>query len=324
MLKLQMAKLADKGKNIQNQARRLPNCALVPSGRTKRRWHGLNRNDAMKEDRHAPPVASLSASPPASITRTDLHPLRHWRWAGLLALIVLGCAVTLALQHVQILQVSQAVKTLLPVAQEESNPAETGGPTQDKQTAPATLTEAEEMNQLRDKIDRIRAEIAQLNEVRSQNEQLRTQLATPPVNTNLAADQTAMQAPKERALVVACLNNMKQMALAVRIWAEDNNNIGPPDIVSMSNELNTPKVLVCPADGRQPAADWTSYTAANCSYDFLAPSANMLEGNRVMFRCPIHGNYVFCDGSVQRLSPEGAASALVQHDGKLYRDMKDP
>jgi hypothetical protein len=40
--------------------------------------------------------------------------------------------------------------------------------------------------------------------------------------------------------------------LAVRVWAIDNN-IFPPDIVCMSNELNTPKILVCPPTGRQVA-----------------------------------------------------------------------
>ena len=122
----------------------------------------------------------------------------------------------------------------------------------------------------------------------------------------------------------ACANNLKQMTLAVRLWADDHHGVFPPDIVSMSNMLYRPNVLVCPADGRRIAVDWASFGPANCSYDYLAPSANDLEPTRVLFRCPIHGNYALCDGSVQSVSAEAASSGLVQRDGKLYLEFKNP
>jgi hypothetical protein len=86
----------------------------------------------------------------------------------------------------------------------------------------------------------------------------------------------------------------------------------------MTNELSTPKILVCPGDhGREPAKDWASYTSANCSYEYLTPSAPFTEPDRMMFHCPIHGNWGLCDGSVQTIAKDHPE--LIEHrDGKLY------
>jgi hypothetical protein len=45
----------------------------------------------------------------------------------------------------------------------------------------------------------------------------------------------------------------------------------PPSVLSMSNELSSTKILVCPADtGRQAALDWSTFTMAACSYEHCA------------------------------------------------------
>ena len=83
---------------------------------------------------------------------------------------------------------------------------------------------------------------------------------------------------------------------------------------------NAFKVLVCPADESRPVAkDADSLTAANCSYEFLAPGPGKFETDpqRVMFRCPIHGSVGLCDGSVQMIDAN-QRDRLVQRDGKLY------
>jgi hypothetical protein len=118
---------------------------------------------------------------------------------------------------------------------------------------------------------------------------------------------------------------MKQLCLADRVWAIDNGDVSPPDVLSMTNEMNTPKILVCPSDtGRQVAKDWASYTSANCSYEYLAPSAGDTEPQRVAFRCPIHGHVGCCDGSVQMGIAKKQPERLVQRDGKLYLDDQTP
>jgi hypothetical protein len=88
----------------------------------------------------------------------------------------------------------------------------------------------------------------------------------------------------------------------------------------MSNEVSTPKILVCPADdGRQAAVDWASFTPANCSYEYLAPSsAAEKEPNRVLFRCSLHGNICLGDGSVQMGAAKRNPEWLITRGGQLY------
>ena len=167
---------------------------------------------------------------------------------------------------------------------------------------------------------RLRNEVSQLRkqagdaaaQLAKESAQLRSQLAA--ANQNLAqkekdaealkaaAAQTAeTQQNKERAQFIACMNNMKQIGLAARIWANDHGNIFPPDLLAMRNELVTPKVLVCPAapPAAQPAADWTQFSAAMISYQFMNPNGSPADPTKVLTMCPIHGHVGLSDGSVQ-------------------------
>ena len=110
------------------------------------------------------------------------------------------------------------------------------------------------------------------------------------------------------------------MGLAVRVFALDNAEVFPKDVLEMSNELSTAKILVCPADtNRQVATAWSEFTPANTSYEFLAPGAKDTEPNRVLFRCRIHrGTVGLCDGSVQQLIEARQSRDLVTRTGKLY------
>ena len=87
---------------------------------------------------------------------------------------------------------------------------------------------------------------------------------------------------------IACVNNLKQLGLAYRVWAGDNNDLYPMgisitnggsmelvrtgDVVQtylvMSNELSTPKILYCPEDRiRTPAITFSSWIGnRNLSY----------------------------------------------------------
>jgi len=55
------------------------------------------------------------------------------------------------------------------------------------------------------------------------------------------ADSAALAKAKEKAQSISCVNNLKQMGLAARLYATDHNDAYPPDILSMKNELITPK-----------------------------------------------------------------------------------
>src|SRR5580693_2288395 len=87
----------------------------------------------------------------------------------------------------------------------------------------------------------------------------------------------ALAAAKRKAQRISCVNNLKQVGLAFRVWAGDNsdrypmavstNSGGAEELVFsaatttgpgefsltnvfnvMSNELSTPKILYCPSD----------------------------------------------------------------------------
>ena len=85
-----------------------------------------------------------------------------------------------------------------------------------------------------------------------------------------------------------CMNNLKQIGLSYRIWAGDNGGKYPfemsvtnggtrelnfgrnawLDFLVMSNELSTPKVLVCPQDSKHlpPATSFSSELVGHISY----------------------------------------------------------
>ncbi len=181
---------------------------------------------------------------------------------------------------------------------------------------------AAELEQLRATAAGLKAEIAELQNLKAENEQLRSQAAAA---AGLTPEETqAITAARGKAQRIVCVNNLKQLGLAARIWATDHGDVLPPDLLSMSEEMTTPKILVCPADeGRQPAPDWASFSAANTSYQYLAASGSETEPQRVAFVCPIHHNVGLCDGSVQQLTPERFA-AMVQREGKLYLENPAP
>lgn len=133
----------------------------------------------------------------------------------------------------------------------------------------------------------------------------------------------ALAKAKAKAQKIACTNNLKQVGLSFRIWANDNGDVFPMSVSTnqggaselrrtvntvadttfynflvMSNELSTPKVLVCPSDaGRTIATNWfhianSPYTGANSAnkkvsytvgYDALDTFPQMvLSGDRNM------------------------------------------
>jgi prepilin-type N-terminal cleavage/methylation domain-containing protein len=102
---------------------------------------------------------------------------------------------------------------------------------------------------------------------------------------------------------IKCVNNLKNVSLAFRIFATDNNDQFPFELSStnggtrelhangdpfaafqvLSNELSTPKIAICPRDTRHEATNWTKFSNQNVSY-FLNTNAAESNPNRLPCR----------------------------------------
>ena len=151
----------------------------------------------------------------------------------------------------------------------------------------------------------------------------------------IAVDHAGAQ---KRAASIVCINNLKQINLAFKQWALDHGDMFPFQISTnggktlvgnyvkggtlefcsrgsdgfdgsapiifqvMSNELETTKILVCPADAKKTAApDFKHVSAQNVSYQ-VRTDEKVVDTNpdEIICRCPIHGHVALMDGSVKR------------------------
>ena len=140
---------------------------------------------------------------------------------------------------------------------------------------------------------------------------------------------------------LGCPNNLKQIGLAFRTWAIDNDGQFPFNVSTnaggsmefcargsvdfdsnaarhfevMSNELATPLLLVCPKDlSRKPATGFASLQASNVTYRVHSgTNINETTPAGVLALCPVDGNTLHCDGSVTvvKADREPAWRALV-------------
>jgi len=245
------------------------------------------------------------------------------RWWPVVApwLVSLACAAVFTLQQRVLRDLRHSIETLstrppaLPA--HDLSPAPLG-----TQSSESSAGEQAEIERLRKLALGLGSELVQLEQWRADNEKLRQRLATPDISGLSAEEAEAVGEAREKALSVACINNLKQIGLSVRTWALDENDAQPPNLLCMSNELSTPKVLVCPAEtSRQIAPNWSGFSPANCSYEYLVTSGTNLpetEPTRVQSRCPVHGHIGMCDGSVQANTAKNHPDWFVKRSGKLY------
>jgi prepilin-type N-terminal cleavage/methylation domain-containing protein len=102
----------------------------------------------------------------------------------------------------------------------------------------------------------------------------------------------AVSKGKSQANATACINNLKQLGLGLRLWSDDNNSKYPwqvslaeggsqntPEWVShfrvCSNELVNPKILVCPMEKEKKVADsWSVLTGLDHVSYFVGLTAD--------------------------------------------------
>ncbi len=95
----------------------------------------------------------------------------------------------------------------------------------------------------------------------------------------------ALAKAKSKAQRIKCVNNLKNVGLAFRTYATDNQDSFPMNVNtnsggtqewmgstyakylfltyrSLSNELSTPKIIICPTDNKTEATNWDSHLTA--------------------------------------------------------------
>ena len=102
---------------------------------------------------------------------------------------------------------------------------------------------------------------------------------------------------------IDCMNRLRQIGLAYHVWESDNRDTYPMGIsvtnggsmemlargnvvqtyLVMSNEMSTPKILVCPADSsRTAAASFSGLANSNVSYFIGVDVTNDTNPNRIL------------------------------------------
>lgn len=173
---------------------------------------------------------------------------------------------------------------------------------------------------------------------------------------------------RQKKLRMGCVDNLKKVGLAFRMWSDDGGDkfptaystnwggtleyIATGDVFRhfqrLSNELPTTKILVCPADTRQPAPSFASLSNSNISY-FVGVDADdtmpqmILSGDRniatngvpatpglvliksndvVSWTEELHrdfGNVGVADGSVQAITSAGLQQIMRNTGTNLNR-----
>ena len=276
--------------------------------------------DKLTDQIQLPTKAAVAAN-----VGSSLRPPGWWQrwWPALVpGAASLAFAVVIAVQQNEIATLKQTIRDLNATISIATNTAPAAvDPTPASSPVTHKETEAEEMARLGQRVAELTSEIGRLESVQKDNESLRTQLATPAGLSQEELD--ALAAAKERAQSIVCVNNLKQTALAVIMYANDNNGVNPPDFLLVSNYLNTPKILFCPGNtNHPPVKTWAEFAATSSSYEYLAAGAtnSYWEKQRIATRCSIHNNIGLCDGSIQTVSKKHP-EFIVERDGKLYLDM---
>ncbi len=148
-----------------------------------------------------------------------------------------------------------------------------------------------------------------------------------------------MALAKYKARRIGCVNNVKQVGLAARIFANDHGEKFPmeiavkkggtkefagfgvvfPHLLVMSNELSVPKILICPADLRSAASNFGELRDGNISY-FIGLDASqtnphsVLAGDRNITNGSPGGNRILFLTTNQ---PVGWTKEIHQHSGNL-------
>jgi hypothetical protein len=197
---------------------------------------------------------------------------------------------------------------------------------------------AQEAAELRTRMEKLEFRVGALetenNRLKAQIAELQARLANVAAsNMGRGSSGAAASASSE---TVRCVNQMKNIGLAFRIFAVDHNDRFPfhapaaeggskesvsldangfdrnpaRHFMTISNELAMPKLLVCPSDtSKRPATAFSSLQNANVTY-LVRTGPEVTENNpqAVLLKCPIHSHVALCDSTVVKQDQTGAVN----------------
>ena len=243
---------------------------------------------------------------------------RRWFPALSFGALLLGCFVMVAWQSSQwwsLRRENHTLRAALPDMEELRAEQEA----LQKRAAAAgqgtiTAREQEELVRLREEVTQLTARAQEVVTLQAENKRLQSEMAAAVAKAGLEVEKDPFADAQGRAQRIQCVNNLKQVGLALRLWSIGNNHVFPMDFLSASNGMNSPKILTCPGDSaRPPASNWQEFNGSSVSYEFLDPGGTDRGPAVVLTRCPIHHNVGLSDGSVQQLS---ADQRIERVDGK--------
>lgn len=258
--------------------------------------------------------------------RERQNPLRRWFPALAFGVLMLSCVIMIAVQGNWSANLKRQNKTLrastanLPQLREQHTAWEQARAQQDE--LDQLRKDNQEVQQLKTAAADLQKMSGETRRLQNENQQLTARLNAPV--SAAGAGQDFFDQAQQQAERIQCVNNLKQIGLAARVWAGDNYEKLPTSLVVMSNELSTVKILICPGDKSR--ADYKSLTFGEfqdnmSSYQYLAQPDDENHPDCIIAICPIHHNYLFADGSVQQIDP--AKIREIKKDGRLYLERND-
>lgn len=253
------------------------------------------------------------------IERNDWRPmLKRWIPALSFGALFLGCLVAIAVQSNVLSELRKENKQI------ETSLGDIEQLRRENAEYQRLFAESQQLEQLRkdnQELERLRVEVAQLREQTQELAQLRAENQRLLAQQNLAPGTLAggdpFAAEKKRAQSTQCVSNLKQIGLGLRMWAHDHTKDWslPPDFLTAQDQLNSPKILVCPSDTArtQRFPVWTGFGPGDATYEYLTPGASERKSPTVVItRCPIHGHVGLAGGHVHADSWKRA----TQKDGR--------
>jgi len=110
----------------------------------------------------------------------------------------------------------------------------------------------------------------------------------------------ALGSARSTAEAIQCVNNLRQVGLAVQLYAQDNKDEFPRTVTQLAPYLGTSKVLVCPSDPALKAQSRDAKDFSKTSYVVTLEGVSSTNVTQVIARCPVHNNTLTADAAVQR------------------------